>query len=277
LGPITLREAVAESVNTVAVQVSQHAGLNHVVDVARRLGMTSEMLEVPSIALGATEATLFEMTTAYAHLASGGMIVYPYGITRIETKSGDIVYARQSSLSGIVLKPAVVGSMNSMLQSVVNEGTARAAIIGRPVAGKTGTTSDYRDAWFIGYTPQLVTGVWVGNDDNTPMKKVTGGMLPAQIWKQFMQPALQAEPVVDIPVSNIPDPMPWQNDLTEGGDTPRGDLPWEETAGPGVLEEHVEPEAPVEQRDLDAPATRKKDVELSPRFWEKLGKAPRGE
>jgi penicillin-binding protein 1A len=261
LGEITVREGVAQSVNTVAVRVSQEAGLGHVIGVARRLGITSDMIEVPSIALGATEATLLEMSGAYAHLANNGVIVRPYGILRIETKvSGDILYRRQSLESAVVLRPDVIGRMNEMLMGVVNNGTGGAARIGRPVAGKTGTTSDYRDAWFIGFTPELVTGVWVGNDDNTAMKKVTGGMLPARIWHDFMQPALAGDPVSDIP-TDIPSAMPWQQDLTNALTAPPTDggqpLPWQTEPKQGDIEVEELPE-------------KKTDVKLGPEFWNKL-------
>lgn len=286
LGTITLKEAVTESVNTVAVQVSQAAGLDRVTAVARRLGITTPILEVPSIALGATEVTLLELTSAYAHLANNGIIVYPYGITRIETASGDLVYVRQSTASSIALQPDVVGQMNELLLSVVENGTGKAATIGRPVAGKTGTTSDYRDAWFIGYAPQLVTGVWVGNDDNTPMKKVTGGMLPASIWHDFMKAALENNQAESIPTSSVPSAMPWQMDMTRDGapvpsgeipttpepagddetDTPIFRLPWQNDDP----EEEEKEETPAPDGNLAPSAGAKRDVELGPSFWQKL-------
>lgn len=237
LGPIPLREAVAESINTVAVQVSQQAGLSHVINVARRMGITSDMDEVPAIALGATEVSLLEITGAYAHLAANGSMVKPYGIIAIETAKGRVLYQRKAPPSGMVLSPDVVGMMNEMLIGVVDHGTGMGARIGRPSAGKTGTTSDYRDAWFMGYTPDLVTGVWVGNDNNSAMKKVTGGMLPARIWRGFMQPALAGTPARSIPTSGIPGRLPWQQDLTENDSTP---------------------------------TPSKRDVELGDTFWNKL-------
>jgi len=262
LGAISVRQGVAESINTVAVRVSQEAGLDHVIAVARRLGITSNMLAVPSIALGATEVNLLELTGAYAHLANGGVMVQPYGITSIETVSGNVLYQRQGSGSGIVLKPYVVSQMNEMLRGVITGGTGAAANIGRPAAGKTGTTSDYKDAWFIGFTPDLVTGVWVGNDDNTPMKKVTGGMVPARIWHDFMQPALADVPPSDIP-TDIPAPMPWQNDLTNETAPPSGALPWQDR------EEMPDEPAPVEINELPE-EKQDKNVRLGPEFWDKL-------
>jgi penicillin-binding protein 1A len=269
LGEITIREAVAQSVNTVAVRVSQEAGLSHVIGVARRLGITSDMLEVPSIALGATEVSLLEMTGAYAHLANNGVVVRPYGILRIDTASGNILYQRQSADSAIVLRPDVIGRMNEMLKGVVDHGTGGAARIGRPVAGKTGTTSDYKDAWFIGFTPELVAGVWVGNDDNMPMKKVTGGMLPAQIWHNFMQPALANEPSSDIP-TDIPSGMPWQKDLTNATTAP----PQEDEPEQAILPWQAEPKGgEIEEQDAPPPEEKRNDVKLGQDFWDKLDRA----
>ncbi len=245
LGEVTLREAVTESINTVAVQVAESVGLDNVIAMARRLGITSDLDPLPSIALGSTEVSLIELTSAYAHLAADGAIVYPYGIVAIDTSKGEPVYRREASSAGLVLRSGVVGEMNDMLMSVVENGTGRAAKIGRPVAGKTGTTSDYRDAWFIGFTPQLVTGVWVGNDDNAQMKKVTGGMLPAAIWHGFMAEATQGMPVADIHT---------------GGFFQSFSRPPREAGFPG------QPSA--EQRQL-----RKQgggDVILGPSFWDKL-------
>lgn len=245
LGTITLKQAVTESVNTVAVQVAQDVGFERVVDEARRLGVSSDMDALPSIALGATEVSLLEMTNAYAHLAANGQIVYPYGILEIDSVAkGKVLYKRQDAPQGAVLRPGVVGMMNEMLMNVINEGTGKAARIGRPAAGKTGTTSDYRDAWFMGYTPDLVTGVWVGNDDNTPMKKVTGGMLPAQIWHNYMIAALANVPAHDLPTDN-------------GGDI---SLPW-------IGNAEVEHSYPGQAKTGDAP---RRGPELGKSFWDKL-------
>ena len=247
LGTIPLKEAVTHSVNTVAVQVAERVGLEQVIAMARRLGVDSDLEPLPSIALGSTEVTLLEMTTAYAHLASNGAIVHPYGISEITTVKGQPIFMRNTVITGAVLRPNIVGMMNEMLLNVVTNGTAKAAQIGRPVAGKTGTTSDYRDAWFMGYTPDLVAGVWVGNDDNTPMKKVTGGMMPAQIWHDFMQAAL-----ANVPARNIP---------TDGSASPN--LPWQTEA----------PEFPTQPNRLqtnDNAAPEEDKVHLGRNFWDKL-------
>lgn len=246
-GEITIKQAVTESINTVAVRVAQEVGVDSVVTVAHRLGVNSELDPVPSIALGSTEVSLLEMTTAYGHLAANGSIVIPYGILQIETTGGEIVYERKGGKSGRVLSSGVVGMMNDMLMSVVTSGTGRRAQIGRPVAGKTGTTSDYKDAWFMGFTPDLVAGVWVGNDDNAPMKKVTGGGLPAGIWHNFMQ-----EATANMPVRGIP---------TEATDDSA--LPWNpENEFPAVNEGVGERDGNAHERD--------RDVELGPSFWNKL-------
>lgn len=251
VGPITLREAVTESINTVAVQVADSVGYDKVVSMAHRLGVNSDIDPVPSVALGSTEVTLLEMTTAYAHLAANGEIVYPYGILKIETNKGEPVYERRSSGAGAALSRGVVGMMNDMLSSVVENGTGRAARIGRPVAGKTGTTSDYRDAWFMGFTPDLVTGVWVGNDDNHAMKKVTGGQLPARIWHNYMIEALAKTPIRSIPT---------------GGGLFDNILPWNE--GNTVQEFPSQPGNNMRQERKEGSGGD--GVNLGPTFWDKL-------
>lgn len=198
-GFVSMRRAFALSLNTVAVRLSEAAGRGKVIDMAHRLGLQSKMEAVPSIALGVTDASLLEMTTAYAHLAAGGRKVVPFGIVSIKDVYGKVLYQRKKPEPGQPLSPQTVAIANDLTMAVVEEGTGRAAAIGRPVAGKTGTSQDYHDAWFIGYTPELVTGVWVGNDNNQPMKKVTGGSLPARIWAGFSRIALKGVPVSPLP------------------------------------------------------------------------------
>lgn len=289
-GEMPLSEAVAQSINTVSVQVSQAVGLDNIVAMARRLGVSSELQPDPSLALGTNEVTLLELVTAYAHLADNGAIVAPYGILRISTASGQPLYERQPISPGLALNPSVVGMMNSMLEGVIDHGTGRAANIGRPAAGKTGTTSDYRDAWFLGYTPDLVTGVWVGNDDNTEMKKVTGGTLPAPIWRDFMKAALEKTPPHSLPISYgySNGSLPWQ----QWRQTPpwTGALP--PPARPGRLAQAPSPEnpllppqvgepapeqppAPVQQMPVQGgqpiqPAQQDEGLTLGPAFWNKL-------
>jgi len=191
-GEVTLRESVTRSLNSVAVRVSEKVGRGKVIRVARRLGIRSRLRAHPSLALGASEVTMLELTGAYAALANSGTGVFPYGIVEIRTRGGRVLYRRRGSGLGRVVAASHVAAMNDVLRAVMVWGTGKAARLpDRPAAGKTGTSQDFRDAWFIGYTPDLVAGVWVGNDDASPMKGVTGGSLPAWIWKAFMVRALK--------------------------------------------------------------------------------------
>ncbi|MGB0631368.1 MAG: transglycosylase domain-containing protein, partial [Alphaproteobacteria bacterium] len=194
-GTVTLKEAMTRSINTVAVQVSEKVGRQKVIDTARRLGITSPLKSHPSLALGASEVSLVELTSAYGVIANGGVAVWPHAITEIRTRSGAILYRRRDGASAQVVDPQAARMVNDMLRAVVAGGTGRAANPGRPAAGKTGTSQDFRDAWFVGYTGELVTGVWMGNDDSSPMKRVTGGGFPAQLWRAYTQAALQGRPV----------------------------------------------------------------------------------
>lgn len=215
LGTVSLRKSFAESLNSVAVQLSETVGRHRVIDMAERLGISETIDPNPSLALGTTEVTLLEMTRAYAHLASGGKYVRPYVIEKIVNTSDEVLYEHPKPGEERAISADVVAMMNDMLLAVTTSGTGKAALIGRPVAGKTGTASDYRDAWFIGFVPQLVTGVWVGNDDTTPMKKVTGGSLPASIFKQYMTAALKGVDVASIPSRSSRDGgipfLPWDS------------------------------------------------------------------
>ncbi|HWT30634.1 MAG TPA: penicillin-binding protein 1A [Propylenella sp.] len=186
-GPVTLKTALALSINTVAAQLAAEVGPEAVVQTARRMGINSALAPNPSIALGTSEVTLMELTGAYAPFANGGTAAMPYVIQRIRTPEGDVLFERTGSGLGQVATPQSVAMMNDMLQATIETGTGtKAALPGWQVAGKTGTSQEYRDAWFVGYTANLVAGVWIGNDSNTPMKRVFGGTLPATIWSKFM-------------------------------------------------------------------------------------------
>jgi len=257
-GLMPLRKAVAQSINTVAIQISEQAGRSNVVNMAKRLGITSHMEPVASIALGTTEASLVDMTGAYAHLASDGKAVRPYAVKTIRTKKGVLIYQHPEQKNPTVLRADVVGMMNDLLSGVISYGTGTRANIGRPAAGKTGTTSDYKDAWFIGYTPDLVAGVWVGNDDNEEMKRVTGGTLPAPIWAAFMREALADIPPHPLPIRSAA-PLPWQQTIQQA--PAPGTLPDE---GNGVMVD-IPPEA---QRAPPPP-----EEELGEGFWKMLEEA----
>ncbi len=198
-GRVTLRQALAKSINTVAVQLSEQVGRKRVIAVARRLGLSGKFNATPSLALGAGEVSLLELTAAYAPFANGGDGVLPYAIEEIRDHKGTVLYRRSGSGSGRVVAPDHVAAMNDMLSEVVAGGTGRASHISRPQAGKTGTSQNYRDAWFVGYTADLVTGVWMGNDNAMPMNNVTGGGLPARLWRNFMETAHAGLPVRDLP------------------------------------------------------------------------------
>jgi len=200
LGPVTLTQALSMSLNTVAVRVGLEVGPKNVVRTAHRLGIASKLDANPSIALGTSEVSMIELVGAYAPLANGGLGVSPHVVTRIKTLDGKLLYARQPDQSSQVIEPRNVALMNVMMQETLISGTARKAEIpGWVAAGKTGTSQDFRDAWFIGYTANLVTGVWLGNDDNSPTKKATGGGLPVEVWTRFMRIAHQGVPVASMP------------------------------------------------------------------------------
>lgn len=186
-GEISLRKALSQSVNTVAVRLNQTIGPGRTVATARRLGITSELRESPALPLGTSEVTLLEITGAYDVFSNGGTAVEPHAIGRVRMSSGRVIYAREVPRNQQIIDPLTVGSMNDMLNATLVSGTGkRAGIANHPSAGKTGTTQDFRDAWFIGYTSHLTAGVWIGNDNGKPMKGAMGGGVPAEIWHQIM-------------------------------------------------------------------------------------------
>lgn len=216
-GYVTLQDAVAASLNTVAVRTLQDVGISRVINVAQRLGITDNMTHDLSLALGASDVHMLSITSAYATLANNGMAAEPYGIRMIRTTKGQVLYQRRDPAPRPVLGLDTVAKMNQMLQSVVFYGTGKAAAIDRPIAGKTGTSSNYRDAWFIGYTPDYVTSVWVGNDNNTPMKRVTGGAMPARIWRDVMAQAQRGVPIRPLITPATPEVVPYADAVQAPG------------------------------------------------------------
>jgi len=193
-GEVNARQALAESLNSVAAQLARDVGIDRVIGVARRLGIASDLGRELGLALGADEVNLLELTAAYGAFANAGRGVWPVGVTEIRDSQGREIYKRLASGPGPVIDETALYYMNDMLSAVITSGTGRAAAIGRPAAGKTGTTDDSRDAWFIGYTADYVAGVWVGNDDSSPMKDVTGSGLPARLWHDVMREAHRGLP-----------------------------------------------------------------------------------
>jgi penicillin-binding protein 1A len=204
-GAVTLTQALAMSLNTVAVRLGLEVGPKNVVRTAHRLGISSKLDANASIALGTSEVSVVELVGAYAPFANGGLGVSPHVVNKIRTAEGKVLYARQPDQLGQVIEPRNVAAMNTMMQETLLSGTAhKAELPGWMAAGKTGTSQDFRDAWFIGYTANLVTGVWLGNDDNSPTKKATGGGLPVEIWTRFMKAAHQGVTPVPLPVPPAP-------------------------------------------------------------------------
>jgi penicillin-binding protein 1A len=205
LGNITLEKAMAESVNTISARIAQKAGFAKVVDTAHRLGITSDLKAHPSIALGASEVNLLELTAAYGPFANGGFGVFPFGIESIKDATGRILYQRTGGGTGRVVAASHVGEINKMMKAVMTIGTGKKANINRAVAGKSGTSQSFRDAWFVGYSADLVLGVWMGNDNESPMRKVSGGGLPAVLWGQIMGAALETVPPKPLPGDTPPE------------------------------------------------------------------------
>jgi penicillin-binding protein 1A len=189
-GPVTLQTALAHSLNTIAARLISEVTPKEVIRTAQRLGINSALQPNLSLALGTSEVTPVELTAAYATFANGGQSVLPYVIREVKSSAGKVIYARKAASFGPVIQPQALSMMNAMLHQVMVSGTgAKANIPGWEVGGKSGTTQDFRDAWFVGYTARLVTAVWLGNDDNSAMKRVAGSGLPAEIWGKYMKAA----------------------------------------------------------------------------------------
>lgn len=232
-GKVTLRYSMAHSLNTVAAKLTSHVGAGRVARTAQRLGISSKLHAQPSIALGTAEVTLLELAGAYAPFANGGMRVLPHVITRIRNGDGKVLYRRRNSATGRVVAIHNVGAMNDMLNAAVVRGTGRRAAIPRHVAGgKTGTTQNSRDAWFVGYTAHYVAGVWIGNDDGSRMKKVTGGTLPASLWHDIMLYAHR---------NKDPLPLPGTRGPQSRQDTIAAGLPASSGANSGEQTRHQRP------------------------------------
>jgi penicillin-binding protein 1A len=208
VGETDLRTAFAYSINTVAAQLGNEVGFGTVASMARRFGITSEVATFPSMVLGSSEVRVIEMTQAFAGIAAKGVPVQPYGITKVTGASGEVLYRHEKSNAGPQIPDYVVAGMTDLLQAAVQTGTGRAAQIGRPVAGKTGTTSSNKDGWFIGFSSGITTGVWMGRDDAKPVAGLQGGRAPAQAFAAYMRFAVKSRPVEEFDVTlDLPE---WQ-------------------------------------------------------------------
>ncbi len=208
LGPVTLREAFSRSINTISAKIGAQVGFSTIADMARRFGITTPISTYPSMVLGSSDVRLIEMARAFASVANNGVAITPYGIRRVVTADGRILYQHDADEGRVLVAPWVAAEMTDLLQSAVLSGTGRAAQIGRPVAGKTGTTTANKDGWFIGFSSGLTTGVWMGRDDAKPIAGLQGGTAPARAFHDFMTVAVANRPVEQFQTQV---PMPdWQ-------------------------------------------------------------------
>jgi penicillin-binding protein 1A len=208
LGPVSLREAFSRSINTVSAKIGAQLGFGTIADMARRFGITTSLSTFPSMVLGTSDVRLIDMTRAFASVSNKGVAITPYGIRKVVTAEGRLLYQHEGGEERVLVAPWVAASMTDLLQSAVLTGTGRAAQIGRPVAGKTGTTSSNKDGWFIGFSSGLTTGVWMGRDDARPVGGLQGGTAPARAFRDFMARAVANRPVEQFETQV---PMPdWQ-------------------------------------------------------------------
>ncbi len=262
-GPVTLESGLSRSLNTIAAQLVMESGPKQVIETARRLGIQSPMQANASIALGTSEVSLLELTSAFSPFANGGYRATPWLIRRVTTASGDILYERPSSEMPLVVQPREMGMMNAMLKSVVSSGTGTAARLdGWEAAGKTGTTQNSRDALFVGYTANLITGVWFGNDDGEPMKKVTGGGIPAETFAGFMTAAHIGVPPAPLPGNYERQPDAASDVIAESTVPPFAEGREEGAAGTGL---------PRPQNEVGADGERRKPRNILELLFGKSG------
>ena len=194
-GAINVRTAFAYSVNTVAAQLGNEVGFSNVASMARRFGITTPIASNPAMVLGSSEVRVIDLTRAFASVSARGRSIQPYGITRVTTTGGEVLYSHEPERSDALVPEYVAAGITDLLQTAVNTGTGRAAQIGRPVAGKTGTTSSNKDGWFVGFSSGITTGVWMGRDDARAVSGLQGGTAPARAFAAYMQQAVQGRPV----------------------------------------------------------------------------------
>jgi penicillin-binding protein 1A len=195
MGSITLRTAFTYSTNTIAAKIGQEVGTSSIQSMARRFGITTPINASPSMVLGTSDVRLIDLTRAYAAVSAKGVSVTPYGIIKVTSQSGQVLYRRPVSTGVQLVEPWVTAGMTDLLQSAVSAGTGKNAQIGRPVAGKTGTTTSNKDGWFMGFSSGLTTGVWMGRDDARPIASLMGGLAPARAFAAYMRIAVAKRPV----------------------------------------------------------------------------------
>ncbi|WP_118858114.1 transglycosylase domain-containing protein [Sphingomonas mesophila] len=266
LGPVSLREAFSRSINTISAKIGEQFGFGTIADMARRFGIGSNISTYPSMVLGSSEVRLIDMTRAFASVANRGVSVMPYAIRRVVTANGRLLYSHERSDERVLVAPWVAAGMTDLLQSAVLSGTGRAAQIGRPVAGKTGTTSSNKDGWFIGFSSGLTTGVWMGRDDARPVGGLQGGTAPARAFHDFMRVAVARRPVekfeTEVPMPDWqlePDEQMWDQPydanlvggpLVDENGMPIGPQPADPLA-PGSLPPSGDPARGPDQTELD--------------------------
>ncbi len=274
VGPVPLRTAFAYSINTVAVRLAQQVGTRSVADMAQRFGITTRVNTSPAMALGSSEVRLIDMTRAYAAVARGGASVVPYGIRRVTTADGTLLYQHQDEGGRVLVQPWVAAQMTELLQGVVTNGTGRAADLGRPTAGKTGTTSSNRDGYFVGFSSGITTGVWMGRDDNRRLAGLSGGRAPAQAFRAYMSRAV---------ANRAPEPFATEASAPEWQVDPEEDLWYAPPQDGPMMDADGNPLAPPPPSDEvilgDRPAPRveeeKPDDQLDQRWLERTLTRPR--
>ena len=258
IGPVTVTQAFAQSINTVAAKLGNQVGFDTVADVARRFGITTPIDRRPAMVLGTSDATLLEMTSAYAAIANNGAEVRPYGITRIATASGKVLYEREPQTPRVLVAPYVAANMTKLLQAAVETGTGRAAQIGRPLAGKTGTTSSNKDGWFLGFTPELTTGVWMGRDDARAVPGLQGGRAPARAFAAYMARAVGGTPPSALTTEVESGDMGMEPDDQVYGLAPDGTTPSATDADGNIIRAQPDP-VPMEGQPQAQPQPRLDD------------------
>jgi len=261
-GPVSLREAFSRSINTISAKIGDALGFGTIADMARRFGISGQISTFPSMVLGTSDVRLIDMTRAFASVQNRGVSVMPYAIRKVVTADGRLLYQRQSTEERVLVAPWVAAEMTDLLQSAVLSGTGRAAQIGRPVAGKTGTTTSNKDGWFIGFSSGLTTGVWMGRDDARPVPGLQGGAAPARAFAAFMREAVAKRPVEQFETQA---PMPdWQTEPDEEawGFNMEGSAPLVDADGNPIGPQPADPLAPEAQ-----PQARPQEGEQVDQQW----------